>query len=122
MNEIDANKYFKAFDGCESFIEDMVDELYENIVKQNKQLKAENEDLKKQIKSCKECAEQLGKYKVAEQYLDEIEEICKVNPINTCWTALNLCDKCKEKEECDLQSPLEKLDSISNIIKQAKEE
>ena len=58
------------------------------------------------------------KYK---QALDEIEEICKVNAINTCWTVLNLCDKCDEKEECCLQSPLVKLDAISNIINKTKE-
>ena len=55
------------------------------------------------------------------QALDEIKEICKVNAINTCWTALNLCDKCDEKEECCLQSPLAKLDAISNIINKTKE-
>lgn len=103
-----------------------------NLEKQLQQLKAENEGLKSKLDMqesigyplCFTCIVddcECNKSKLYEQCIYEIEEICKVNAINTCWTVLNLCDKCDEKEECGLQSPLAKLDAISNIIKQAKE-
>ena len=68
-----------------------------------------------------EFSNELIEIQLLKKTLAEIKEICKVNAINTCWTALNLCDKCDEKEECCLQSPLAKLDAISNIINKTKE-
>lgn len=90
MSEFDVSKYFKVFDdGCKYFMEDMVDELYEDIVNQNKQLhqlKQENEELKTQLMQkdevniffntldwnddpCEICPQK--------HCLDEIEDICK---------------------------------------------
>ena len=52
--------------------------------------------------------------------LVEIKEIASINAINTCWTVLNLCDKCEEKQDCDIQCPLFKfkliLQKISEVI------
>jgi hypothetical protein len=51
-----------------------------------------------------------------EQTLTEIRDIAWVNPVNTCWEALNLCDKCEEKEDCEMQSPFMKLKLIIQKI------
>lgn len=71
--------------------------------KELQQLKAENDELKKQIKSCKECAEQLGKHKVAEQCLDEIEEYLNqyemLGKLNIKYL-LQLIKQAKEGGEC----------------------
>ena len=78
------------------------------------QFKAENEELKKKIESCV-CSTDCYNYQEADKYeqaLKEIKEIACVNPVNTCWTSLNLCDKCEEKEDCEMQSPFAKLKQI----------
>jgi hypothetical protein len=51
-----------------------------------------------------------------EQTLTEIRDIAWVNSVNTCWEALNLCDKCEEKEDCEMQSPFIKLKLIIQKI------
>ena len=55
------------------------------------------------------------------QTLTEIKEIARVNSINTCWTAINLCADCDENQECGLQSPFEKLKAIIQIISEVED-
>lgn len=115
MSEIDINKYFKVFDdGREYFMECMIDELYEDIVNQNKhiqQLQIENEELQEMNNNlsekfanvCGGCFEQELREKY-EQCLDEIEGICKENYYDDSWARLTL-----------------KLDAIIQKIKEVKE-
>lgn len=103
------------------------------------QLKEENEELKeinstlleyrKHSTTCQECYEdglEDGKLNNKElrklrKTLAEIKEIAWVNPVNTCWESLNLCDKCEEKEDCELQSPFAKLKLIIEKINEVED-
>ena len=53
--------------------------------------------------------------------LTEIKEIAEINPINTCWTVLELCEKCDENKECDIQCPLFKFKLILQKISEVEE-
>ena len=53
-------------------------------------------------------------------FLNELFDIASVNAIDTCWTILHLCDNCDEKDECETQSPLRKLDLIRQMINEYK--
>lgn len=87
-------------------------------------LKAENEELKKCYKNNSalldfeetNTTKLVNKVMKLEKILTEIKEIARVNSINTCWTAINLCADCDEIEECGLQSPFEKLKAIIQKI------
>lgn len=61
-----------------------------------------------------------GQLDQLKQTLTEIKEIARVNSINTCWTAINLCVDCEEIGECGLQSPFEKLKAIIQIISECE--
>lgn len=54
--------------------------------------------------------------------LTKIKEIARVNSINTCWTAINLCVDCDDIKECGLQSPFEKLKAIIQKISEVEDE
>jgi vacuolar-type H+-ATPase subunit I/STV1 len=78
------------------------------------QLKSENKHLNDLLNNA------LKELEKARETLTEIKEIASINAINTCWTVLNLCDKCEEKQNCDIQCPLFKfkliLQKISEVI------
>ena len=90
-------------------------EINEQETKDYAELKAENEELKKYE------YHYLDKYIQLKETLAEIKEIAWVNPVNTCWESLNLCDKCEEKEDCELQSPFAKLKLIIEKINEVKD-
>ena len=71
--------------------------------------------------SCKAGSMLPIKCRIYEKTLTEIKEIARVNSINTCWTAINLCVDCDEIGECGLQSPFEKLKAIIQIISECEE-
>ena len=50
------------------------------------------------------------------------KEIAEINPINTCWTVLELCEKCDENKECDIQCPLFKFKLILQKISEVENE
>lgn len=91
------------------------------------ELKAENEQLKALCDTYRICYQakhsdikgMLFKYRTT---LQEIKAIANINAVNTCWSILNKCDTCKEAKECGLQSPLEKLKTILDLITKAEEE
>lgn len=70
--------------------------------------------------SCKAGSMLPIKCRIYEKALTEIKEIARVNSINTCWTAINLCADCDEIKECGLQSPFEKLKAIIQIISECE--
>ena len=95
----------------------------EEIIQQLDQLKAENEELKKTvIQKCPQCGEIYLNPIGAKLYetLTEIKEIAEINPINTCWTVLELCEKCDENKECDIQCPLFKFKLILQKISECE--
>ena len=82
--------------------------------KREEELKAENKHLNDLLNQA------LKELEKTRETLTEIKEIASINAINTCWTVLNLCDKCEEKQDCDIQCPLFKfkliLQKISEVI------
>ena len=110
--------------------------IIETLTKENEQLKKQACGLRPELKyiidktCCKyhinakyyhekivEIINNLDKYT---QTLIEIKEIARVNSINTCWTAINLCADCDEIKECGLQSPFEKLKAIIQKISECE--
>ena len=99
------------------------DDLFE-IKQKNKQYKENSEAYKKcyenNLKNLKDAEFNLtklvDKYMKLEKTLEEIREIAWVNPVNTCWEVLNLCDKCEEKDDCEMQSPFAKLKLIEQKV------
>ena len=120
-------------------------ELTEELEKHKKRINKYKQKLKAKEQECEELKELVKKQKdvlihktiLADEYekacsfetlkvakligcLNEIKEIAKINPINTCWTVLELCEKCDENKECDIQCPFFKfkliLQKISEVI------
>ena len=87
------------------------------IQQQLDQLKLENEHLSEKEEEAKHYLEEAEKFK---NCLTEIKEIARVNSINTCWTAINLCEDCNETKECGLQSPFAKLKAIIQKISECE--
>lgn len=48
--------------------------------------------------------------------LVKINDIAVVNAITTCWTIMDQCDKCSDKQNCKIQSPITKLEVIRQNI------
>ena len=106
--------------------------IIEALTKENEQLKKQACGLRPELKyiinktCCKyninakyyheKIVEIINNLDKLEQSLTEIKEIVRVNSINTCWTAINLCADCDEIEECGLQSLFEKLKAIIQKI------
>lgn len=92
------------------------------------QFLADIKQLKHQHQADKGLITSTGKmnYQLLQEYdklktaLTEIKEIARVNSINTCWTAINLCVDCDEIKECGLQSPFEKLKAIIQKISECE--
>lgn len=98
-------------------------ELVDIILAYRKDLKAIKKECEKLKDLANNALEKVNNYLdkkekslLYKQTLIEIKDIARVNSINTCWTAINLCADCDEIEECGLQSPFEKLKAIIQII------
>lgn len=100
--------------------------------KNYKRKEQECEELKRQYKELGQCSKRLKDYYDKEketlsnrflelkQTLIETKEIAEINSIDTCWTVLELCEKCNENKECDIQCPFFKfkviLQKISEVL------
>ena len=83
-------------------------------------LKQEYDEAFGAIDNVRQAKEDLQKEKNHYQKtLKQIKEIAWVNPVNTCWESLNLCDKCEEKKDCEMQSPFVKLKLILQKVNEA---
>ena len=54
--------------------------------------------------------------------IERIEELSKVSDINTCWSVLSLCEGCLQKDNCNEQSPIIRLNEINKLICEVKSE
>ena len=87
---IDTDKYFfngEITDG-KVLRQELINDLLEDIIKtnkDNKKLKEERNKLRQVIIMTKRM----------------LREIATRNPISNCWTSLNNCDECEEKNDCE---------------------
>ena len=95
------------------------------------ELKFCKEVLKRKEQECEELKKEYCKLEQGNDFLAEknsrltgclaeIKDIAGINPINTCWTVLELCEKCNENKECDIQCPLFKFNLILQKISEVE--
>lgn len=121
---IDINKYFFDREMTEGKVlrQELINDLLEDIIKTNKELQAlqEWEQANKPTGICETCTDKSveladdlrRKNKELKEERNKLREILTIvkrilreiatkNPISNCWTLLNNCDNCQEKDDCE---------------------
>lgn len=135
---IDINKYF--FDGemAEGKVlrQELINDLLEDIIKTNKELQVlqEWEQANKPTGICETCTDKsvelADDLRIKNKELKEernklreiltmtkriLREIATRNPISNCWTILNNCNDCREKNDCEERPDIQAKIILSKI-------